>query len=414
MEAFAVFGQLFDQIERVFDVFRYIWFFVLPPLLYMVFRPMWMGYIGDVRGESIDFQVIEIIPPRNIETSPQPMESIFAGLQGTRTTLSVYDELCLGGFNPAYSLEIVGTAGQVRFFVELQANTRAVFESHFYAQYPEVEIRDAEDYTRQIPAIVPNKNWDIWGSDIELVKPDPVPIKTWQHFEETVTGKMIDPMSGIIEVMGRARKGEHLWMQIIITPEPETWHKEGMKYVDQLRGREVKPEMGMFGKMVMGMTGFLSKGGSQEDKGDAPLEFKLSPGERKVLEAVEENVGRYMFRTKMRMIYVGRREVFDKSMVSGFFGGLKQFADFNLNSFKPYDWSMTYANYAFRKTRLRFRQRRLFHNYKRRKMSGNKFLLSDRELATVYHMPDMNVVAPAITRANVTQSGAPSNLPTGQ
>lgn len=413
MEAFAVFGQLFDQFALIADVFRYVWFLLLPPILYYLFRPIWIEYIADVYADTVPFDMLEIIPPRNSERSPQPMESIFAGLQGTRSSIPTYDDLCLGVFPPSFSFEIVGNAGRVHFYVMLQRNFRPVFESHFYAQYPDVEIRDVADYMDDVPAIIPNKDWDVWGADIELLKPDPVPIKTWQHFEEDITGKMIDPMSGLIEVMGRARRGEYLCLQIIISPEPESWHKEAMAYVDELKGRVVAKPKGLLARMVMAVTGFLAKegDGGKSDSADAPLEFKLSPVERKVLEAVEENIGRYTFKVKMRMIYTARKEIFDKAMIAGFFGAMKQFADFNLNAFRPYDPSITYALYVFRKTRLRFLQHKLLRAYRKRKMSGKKFRLSDRELATILHMPDMSVVAPSITRSGTTKSTAPANLP---
>ncbi len=413
MEAFAIFGELFKQTALIVDVFRFVWFLILPFALYKVFRPLWMDYIMDVYTTGMKFEMVEIVPPRNTERSPQPMESVFAGLQGTRSYIPIYHEFCLGVTPPGFSLEIVGTNGQVRFFVDLPSNFRPVLESHFYAQYPDVEIRDAQSYVGQVPAIIPNKDWDLWGTDIILAKPDPVPIKTWEHFEENITGKMIDPLSGLIEVMGRTRKAEHLWLQIIIEPEPEGWFKEGEKFANELKGKAAAPTKGVVGRMVMAVTGFLGGAGGDSGAGgdDAPLEFRLSPGEKKVLEAVEDNIGRYMFRTKMRMIYVGRREVFNKSMVSGFFGALKQFADFNLNAFKPYDMSLTDALYVFRKTRIRFRQRKLFDAYKKRKPNGPRFMLSDRELATIYHMPDMSVVAPSIARSNITKSTAPADLP---
>ncbi len=414
-EIIVIYKQLFSAIPHVADILRYVWFFILPPFLYKVFYIVWMDYANDVYLSNTPSDMLEIIPPHNTERSPQPMESVFAGLEGTSAYIPAYDELCMGVMPPTFNFEIVGTNGNVHFYVLLERRFRSVFESHFYAQYPDAEIHEARDYTGDVPAIVPNKNWDLWGADITLIKPDPIPIKTWQYFEEDITGKMIDPMAGLIEVMGHTRKAEHLWFQIIAEPMPESWHdQEGMAYVEELKGRKPAPKKGLIARFMMAITGFLSPGGdgsSASGEADAPLEFRLSPGEKKVLEAIEENVGRYMFKVKMRMIYLARTEVFDKGLVAGFFGALKQFADFNLNAFKPYEPSITYALYVARKIRLRFRQHKILYSYRKRKMSGVKFVLSDRELATIYHMPDMSVVAPAIARSNITKSTAPANLP---
>lgn len=416
MEAFAVFGDLFSTIGNGMDVFRYVWFFIIPPLLWWVFFLLWDDYSKGVFIGSTPFDIIEVIPPRDTERSPQPMELVFAGIQGVFKGFNAYEDLCEGQMILPFSFELAGTEGRVRFFVRCQSIYRGIVESNLYAQYPTIQILDVdEDYTKKVPAIIPNKNWNLWGSDMELVAPDPVPIKTWPHFEEDITGKMIDPLAGLIELMGRARRGEHLWLQLIATPYSESWFKVAKEFTDEMKGKAAKPQMGAIGKAFMSMTGFLSSGGDGGDAAaDAPLEFKLSPGERKVLEAIEENSGRYVFQVKMRMMYLGRKEIYDGQMISGFFGALKQFADFNLNSFKPDNISKTTADFLFRKVRVRFKQRKLFERYTKRKTSGTKFFLSDRELATVYHMPDMSVMAPSITRSSVTQSSAPSNLPIGQ
>jgi hypothetical protein len=44
-------------------------------------------------------------------------------------------------------------------------------------------------------------------------------------------------------------------------------------------------------------------------------------------------------------------------------------------------------------------------------MDGFKMTLSSEELATVFHLPDMSVVAPSITRVEAKRGGAPANLP---
>ncbi len=410
----SIYATIFGSLDTVVTVIRHTWFLILPPVLYKIFRLLWFDYVQDVYASSQEYDMVEIIPPKNVEQSPQLMESLFAGLQGTRITIPTYEEVCNGAMQPVFIFETVGTNGGVRFYLMLPTEVRDVFESHLYAQYPQAYVRDTEDYVDDIPALIPNKDWNVWGADMELLKPDPVPIKTWPHFEEDVTGKMIDPLSGMIEVMGRAKRGEYLCWQMMIEPLPESWHDtEGEKYVNELKGKSSPPSIGMLGKIALALTGFLGSGGGggPSPAEEQPLEFRLSPGEKKVLEAIEENIGRYMFIVKMRMMYAARRDIFNKAMVFGYFGAMKQFADFNLNAFKPHVPSITYALYLFRHTRLRFKQRKLMYVYRKRKMSGVKFVMSDRELATIYHMPDMNVMAPAIARARSATATAPTNLP---
>lgn len=396
----------------------YVWFAVLPPILYWIFKIVWSDYATGAYIGNTPYDLLEIVPPRDTEKSPLSMELVLAGLEGVFATPSMYEEHALGMITSPFSFEFAATGGAVRIYARVPRKWHGLFEAHFYAQYPTAELVDVpQDYVDMVPRVLPNKNWKLWGSDIELVAPDPVPIKTWPEFEEDVTGKMLDPLAGLLELMGRTRRGEHMWLQIIAVAQKETTYNSGKDYADALKGKAKAPAKGLIAKLVMLLTGFLAGegegGGAKKD--ESPIEFRLSPVEKKVLQAIEENIGRYMFQVKMRMVYTARNEVYNNAdMVSGFFGALKQFADFNLNSFKPGDQSKTKAQYLFKQTRLRFKQRLIIDRYRGRKTIGKKFFLSDRELATVFHMPDMTVVAPAMARTSASQGSAPANLPIRQ
>ncbi len=84
-----------------------------------------------------------------------------------------------------------------------------------------------------------------------------------------------------------------------------------------------------------------------------------------------------------------------------------------MNSMVPDDLTKTYASYIMVEPRTRYRQRTIFRRYITRDgdPDRNKFLLSSEELATLYHIPDMQVMAPALTRVVAKRGGAPTNLP---
>jgi hypothetical protein len=151
----------------------------------------------------------------------------------------------------------------------------------------------------------------------------------------------------------------------------------------------------------------------QEKKDEQPVEFRLTPGEKDVLKALQANLGKQQYKVRMRMVYLGRRDGFSKTVVSSFIGGIKQFSDQNMNGFKPNDDSKTYANYVMTQERLRFRQRRLFQRYISRDSTPQetRFILSSEEMATVFHLPDMSVVAPTMMRVSAKRGNAPANLP---
>ena len=92
---------------------------------------------------------------------------------------------------------------------------------------------------------------------------------------------------------------------------------------------------------------------------------------------------------------------------------MKQFNDNSLNSMKPRASSKTFANYILAKYRLRYRQRLLLERYKTRDMDpfSTSMVMSSAELATIYHVPDMSVLAPNLVRVGAKRGTAPANLP---
>ncbi|EKE19779.1 MAG: hypothetical protein ACD_8C00107G0006 [uncultured bacterium] len=413
-----------SDLKIVGDVLSYTWYIILPPLFFLFFKLLWMYHIQGAFWDSADWVLLELIPPKNIEKSPKPMEALFAGFAGVEKSFNTFEIYKDGAFTDYMSLEIVSDQGTVHFYIRTMIKYRHIVEAHLYAQYPDVEILEVSDYVDDVPKIIPNKQWDLWGTDFMYVRPKAYPIRTYKTFEEDITGTMIDPLSSVLEVMGKLGPGMRIWFQIIIKPASPSWaSKEGVKITDKLKGKE-KKESGMLERFFSDLADvFLNiipamKGpvefASEKKKEESPLDTRLSPGERDVLKAVEDNLGKLQFYTKMRFVLVGRREVMDKSFVSSFTGGLKQFGDDNLNSFKPDNISKTKADYWMRKSRLAYKQRKILRRYRNRSMDGvpdAEMVMSSEELATVFHLPDMNVMAPSLTRVEAKRGGAPSNLP---
>ncbi len=422
----GAFANFFASLGQAAGIFSYIWFIILPPLLYYIFMNLWMPHVWHRFGDKQSSLLLEIIPPRDIEASPLPMEYIFAGLAGVKKSLLVHEEYLEGEYAESFALEIASIEGQVHFYIRCRKKTRNLVESHFYGQYPNIELVEVPDYTELVPRTAPNKDWDLWGTDFELVKDDLYPIRTYKKFEESVTGKMLDPLAGMIEIMSKAGPGQHMWFQILITCEEESWYATGRETVDDFIGKKKAHKVGFLRQVFTDIKDVLLNiipwlmgselhfgGGHEEEKKEFD-EQKITYGQKEVIKALEENLGKMMFKTKVRYVYVGRRENFDKPTgVSGFIGGIKQFNDQNLNSFKPNNLTKTSAEFILKAPRLRYMQRRIFRRYIDRDPQPYdvRFLLSTEELATIFHIPDMSVTAPALSRVAAKRSGAPTNLP---
>lgn len=405
--------------------FTYVWFIFLPPLFYWAFKALWLDHVRRKYWNSVDKILLEIIPPQNIEKSPKLMESFFSGIHGVDTTIPNNERYLKGRFIEWFSFELVGDGGEIHFYVRTPRSDRGIIEANIYAQYPDAQVIEVDDYVDKVPRIVPNKEWEIWGADAKLTGADPVPIKTYHRFQEDITGKMIDPLSSIFEVLGKLGPNQKVWFQIIVNPVKESsYYSKAKDYVEFVAGRKDKPKTAaekiiqdfydIIGNIFKGFTSVVEFP-EEKKKDQQPLEFRLTPGERDMLKSLEENVGKVFFETKIRFVYVGKKENYDKpGVVGGFWGAMKQFSDQNTSGIAIEDSTKTYAWYFMVKPRLRYRQRILFQRYIDRDWSGVTFKMSTAELATIFHPPDMSAMAPSIPRVEAKLGGAPANLPIKQ
>ncbi len=409
---------------QIVATFQSTWFIIMPITFWLLFRSLWGRYVFITDFLMRQNEVmLEIIPPRDIEKSPKVMELFFDSLAATDAGVNKINEHCHGAGNPYFSLEIVGTEGTAHFYIRTPAAFRDLVESSLYAQYPNVEIIEVDDYVFDIPNVIPNEEWTLKGFDLKLLKEDAYPIKTYQYFEEDVTGNMVDPLASMLESIGNLGPGQHMWLQYLIRADRPQWFGDwGKGTVDEFLGKNVKPE-GLFARLwfdIKDVFGGIMIGWNQPPEfssleaptgNDDPVEFRLTPGEKQTLKALEENIGKNMFSVNMRLIVVGKKDFFTPVNLGGAMSSIKQFADNNTNQFIPVDRSKIYADYVATESRSAYRMRKMLTRYRDRDDSGYPFHLSTAELATVFHLPDMSVGAPSVQWSDSRRGTAPSNLP---
>ena len=89
-----------------------------------------------------------------------------------------------GHYQRWFSFEIVSIDGYIQFIIRTEKKFRDLVESAIYAQYPEAEITEVDDYTKGFPDTFPNDTHDLWGTEWTLVEDNEYPIRTYQDFED--------------------------------------------------------------------------------------------------------------------------------------------------------------------------------------------------------------------------------------
>jgi len=411
---------MFESYTTVFEIYRQIWWIITPIFLWFVFKMVWMSYIQGRYGDEMEFILLEVKVPRMIEKSPKIMEQVFNTLWSVFGIHidTIFDEYVKGAIPYFYSLEVVSFGGEIHFYVYTAKEIRHNVEGAIYAQYPDAEITEVEDYVNRVPDIIPNKDYDLWGTEMILKKEDAYPIKVYSQMEDPITKTIIDPISTIVENYGKLSPDEQIWMQIIVRPADDDWKEDGIKLAAKLIGKKAKKKPETVAKMLVkefasiAAPGLAAKPEEKKEEESPSLMLYLSPGEREVVESIEKNIAQKGFETRIRWLYIAKKDVFFKPKGVGLaMSPFQLFNTLNLNSFKVDGRTKTSAYYVFTESRKRYRKIRLLNKYKDRDLSEKGFILSTEELATFYHFPTIEVKAPAVPHVEAKKVEAPPELP---
>ena len=411
------------------------WWLVAPPVLTFLFHDFWLLYVRWKMFYGLDWLLLEIKLPQIVERTPQAMEQVFLGLHGMYSKPKVTQKYFRGEVPNWFSVELASINGETHFYIRVLSKFRNLVESHVWAQYPDAEIREADDYTVTVPRGLPNASWDVWGTEFVLQKQDVYPIRTYIDFENPVEERRLDPLAAVLEVMSSLGPGEQLWFQIVAEPIIDNWRAQGEEVINRLISKKSAKRQNVFEAFLDGSLTFV--GGALTDvleaifpglatppetqkkyEPQAPpsMMMHLSQPEKDIVEAIGKNIAKMAFLVGVRVVYVARRDVFNKAMPSAVFGSIRQFNTLNLNGFKPNMRTLPNAYYIMPKFRNEFRKRRLDWRYRLRFFHGRfakRYVLNVEEMATVYHFPGMLVAkAPMLSRIDAKRAEPPATLPT--
>lgn len=404
-----------------------LWIVFFPLFIWMV-RLGWLEWVQNMYRAKQQFVLMAVDVPKVNEQSMKAVEQIIATLHGVFFGPNKKEKWWLGVLLDKFSLEIVSIDGYIQYFVYSSTTNADLVKGAIYAQYPDAEIIEVEDYTQNVPLEYPNEEYDVFGTEFLLRKPDVFPIKTYEQFEHQLTGVYADPMAAVLELMSRLRKGEQVWLQFVLTPQGGDFRERGLKEVDKLIGKKVATAPDWVDNLLnaplktlevihesvfsTGLDYSQAPGATEADNGNF---LNMTTGEKLIVEEVQKKLSRHAFRWKFRFLYIGKKDVFDPGRVAGsVYGAIEQFNTQDLNSIGWGPRTTTHGpTYLFMNRRRDWRKTRLINNYRGRSdFNGEKFqIMSHVEIASIFHFPTEIVKAPLISKASARTSEPPSQLP---
>lgn len=356
----------------------YVWVPIVLVLSFLTWRNYRRAAVTPRVTES-DLLILEI--PKTNDKKELAAEQMFASLHGI---LRDREELKTnGGFQEHLSFEFASVNGQIRFYVWVPKQLRTFVEGQIYSQYPTVQIRPAdEDYVAH-----EREHSVIYSSEITLTDNEVLPIKTFQSFE-------VDPLAGITGTLAKLETtGEEIWVQILMRPIADDWHKTTEKWIDGVRAGKKGSAIKYVG-WIPQMLEALWKPPEAGEK--VTVAKELSDRDKTRISEAEKKATKLGYQVKIRVAYLGESQVSARQQMQAIVGTFKQFNSTNLNGFKA-------SGGSFAKESL--------IPYRQRQFGFNSYILNIEELASVFHLPHTNVETPNIVWASSKTAEPPAKLP---
>ena len=456
--------KLFDAIENFLIQYWY-WLFIIA-FLYVLWRynawkgvfalvgtillgwlawKLWVHYVQQDFISGIEYVVLEIVPPREVARSPQAMELFISNALYHFSFKGGKEEYWQGAVWFWFSLEIASIDGQVHFYIRAPSRIKSLIETQMYAQYPQAQVKLVEDYTLAVDEITPESDWNGWGCEFKLLKPEAYPIRTYIDYgldEDPKEEYKVDPISPVIEFFGSLQKGEQAWMQVVITPSKKEYKTKGSWFKKHDWVKESRVETN---KLLAPYTRIFTP--APGVPGAVPTLGVYAPVYlTATLEKMSKKRDKVGFDAGVRIMYVAKKEIFPPGRRTNNSRNIRlifrQYENPSANGFSRFNSTqgdayggiititsktvMLLANRMlnhfrerlffheplhlriFNKRYLHWPLSLLFHAY----FHSQTFVLNAEELATLWHFPGQIMKVPSLERIESKEASPPPNLPT--
>lgn len=369
------------EIIGAFFGFLLQWYVWLPIILVLGYLT-WRNYRkAEEIAQNVEGDLLVLEIPKTNDKKELAAEQMFASLHGI---LRDAEELrANGGFQEHLSFEFASVNGQIRFYAWVPRTLRSFVESQIYSQYPTVQIREAdEDYVAH-----ERQHEVVYTADITLTEDEFLPIKTFQSFE-------VDPLAGITGTLAKLETtGDEVWVQILVRPIADDWHKATEKWAKLVRDGKVSATTKYAG-WLPGVLEALWKPPETTEK--VTVTKELSERDKTRVSEAQTKATKLGYQVKIRIAYLGENQTTARQQMQAIVGTFKQFNSTNLNGFKM-------SNASFAKESLQ--------PYRDRHFGSGGYILNIEELASVYHLPHTSVETPNIVWASSKTAEPPAKLP---
>src|SRR3989338_11453333 len=156
----------FFAYRLILDLFSFLGLILLGRLAWI----MWIHYVRQDFISGIEYVLLEIVPPREGLRSPKAMELFLTNALYHWSNKGGVEEYWQGAVWFWHSLEIASLEGQVHFYIRTASRLKSLVETQMYAQYPQAQVKLAEDYTLAVDRITYESACNLGGCELKQTK----------------------------------------------------------------------------------------------------------------------------------------------------------------------------------------------------------------------------------------------------
>ncbi len=401
----------------------------LPVTLWIMAWNAWIWYVQALFLSGRNPVLLEMKVPREIMKSPRAMEIALTGLSTSSGETTFIHRGWKGQVRTFFSMEFASFGGEVHFYIWCWKNYRSAVESTIYAQYPEIELVEVEDYASKFQydpsihsAFCTDWRRESYVPEAKGLGIDAYPIRTyidWELDKDPKEEYRVEPLAQVLEYLGSIKPNEQVWAQIVVRKAGNYGGILLPKDMDHDWQDAVHEQISNV-RALASLRPFknLHDLDHAENPGDVLGFFSPSESQKEQLVAMERNFGKSAFEVGMRGIYITTGGLHGPT-----YGGLRYFwRPFNnaqyRSALKPKRWTnnFDYPWQDINGVRDQLVTRRFLDAYRRRSFFTSPwktptFVMTNEELATIWHPPSSTIATPGLERIPATKASAPLNLP---
>ncbi len=365
--------------------------------------------------------VLRLSVPKLNEKGPVAFEQILASLHGLILRSMKNNE------QETISFEIVNMCGMIHFYVSVPAHLRTLISSQIFAQYPSVEIETVCNFFTN--KLIANKK--VISTSLEPSEPWVFPFKRYAQFEDTSARTFEDPLGAITSAISSLHsRTDTAVLQWVIAPVDKKWNEVAEKTLKRFFRTGVW-QWKWFRKLYQWLrispnkstrilrsplfflihlfflwgknrphSSIVSRDNSEETEGEVDERTSSGRHDREtVYGASYDKVSRQAFCVNIRAAYIHDDEdaLHAEAKLREIAGTFQQFSQPQLNYFDI-------------RTLQKGKDSHTFRNIVARRLDS-PFILSQEELATMFHLPTISVSTARIQWVNAPKLEPPANLP---